>query len=330
MPRVSKKNTKDEILNAFEELAQKVEGTVLPEIEKPDEIKLKEDTSILHKAENISTEKIYAKAAEFKQAISSSISDLIEKLSSEAEKLNDLKRGVEIEKQKLEDSFQIKLKADTLLKLIKLHSQEDKEFNDKMVMQKTEWVKTQKIHDEEIKIQEEELKKKRLREEEEYEYSVKQEHKHRDEEDEDKRKQKEKVWLEKIAEREQVLSEREKQIKIVEDELTDLRKKAADYPQVLDQAEKKAYGDGEKSASAKAAIENNLLQEQISGERNVMKLKIELLEKTVKNQTDEITLLKKRFDEATAQLKEIAVSAVNAGKQAENSSNLQNSTRVQK
>lgn len=330
MPRVSKKNTKDEILNAYEDLAQKVEGTVLPEIEKPDEVKIKEEEKILHRADNISTEKIYAKAAEFKAAISASISDLIEKLSAEAEKLSDLKRAIEVEKQKLEDTFQIKLKADTLLKLIKLHAQEETEFNEKMTTQKIEWEETQKKHNEEAKQQEEDEKKKRTREEEEYEYNLKQQRKHQDEEDEDKRHQKEKVWLEKIAERERLLAEREKQIKATEDELDDLRKKVSDYPQQLDQASKKAYAEGQKDAVKQATVEKNLLQEQNAGERSVAKLKIEMLEKTIKNQSEEIALLKSRFDETSRQLKEIAVSAVNAGKPAETPSSLQNTPRGQK
>lgn len=102
---VSEKNTKSEILQAYEELMGELSDEAeftKPEIEAQEIIKI---------ASMQTTEKTINDLAKLKVSLNQTVDSLTDNLVSEADKLVSLRKAVEISQKDLETNFQIKSKA---------------------------------------------------------------------------------------------------------------------------------------------------------------------------------------------------------------------------
>lgn len=110
------------------------------------------------------------------------------------------------------------------------------------------------------------------------------------------------------AERE--LKSREQAVVEKEEELADLRKRAASFPKELELAVNKAVKEVSEIIILEAKNREELSKKQFEGEQNVLKTKTEALEKTVKEQNERITLFSKQLEAAYQKVQDIAVKTV--------------------
>ena len=111
-----------------------------------------------------------------------------------------------------------------------------------------------------------------------------------------------------LAEKE--LKSRELAIAEKEEELAELRKRAAAFPKELESAVNKAVKEASDRILLEAKNKEELLKKQSEGEFNVFKVRNESLEKTVKEQNERVALLSQQLEAAYQKVQDIAVKTV--------------------
>lgn len=124
------------------------------------------------------------------------------------------------------------------------------------------------------------------------------------------RKKAEDEFLEKKAKWERELENRKEELAEEKSELENLRKLAQNFDLEKEKAVKEACALLEKELNANYAAEKRMREQEIKSEKELSTLKINNLTQENVRQTNEIVSLKKSLEEATSQLKEVAVKVI--------------------
>ena len=117
--------------------------------------------------------------------------------------------------------------------------------------------------------------------------------------------------------------EREKVVAEKEEELNELRKKASAFPKEMETAIGKAIKETADRLNLEAKNRDELVKKEFIGERNVLTTRIESLEKSVKEQSEQITRLTQQLEKAYQQVQEIAVKTIEGSSTIKSLANLQ-------
>lgn len=306
--QVSTKNTKNEILKAYEELLKKVQQ------QKPEDAKTKaeqkEKQKIVEKASSQSYEGIVKNIADLKINLNNSLDDLEDSLLNEFKKFTEVKEALDTESKRLEEVYQVSVNADSLAALLLAQKEKKEQFEKEMAEKKAafelemnenreSWqVEKQKL-EQSYKERKEEVEKQRKREEEEYNYNLKQKRK----KEEDEYHQKKQALDREIAEKQKEWTEKEA-------EYQQLKKQVEGFPKEMEDAVKKAKDEVTKELTTKHAFEKDLFQKETEGEIKLYKQTIQNVESKIKEQNALIEQLTKKSDYSSDQVKEIAVKAI--------------------
>ena len=316
---VSAKNTKNEILQAYDELLTKIKEE--KPFDRKEEKKKEEEKKIIKGASQNSVEKIVKGLAEIKLEIGTALDTLEERLIKEFKKLTELQQAIEIEQKELEEIHEIKVNADSLAALLRAQkekrSQFDAEMEEKkeafesdMAQKRLQWRKEQEDYDLSRKERDMKVKKEREREEEEYNYALQLKRKKDNDAYEAKKVSLDKELKDKRAVVEKEFSEREALVSARENELNDLKTRVAEFPMQLE----KAVKDTEKSVIEKLEFkykhEAELATKEIEGERKLNKQIVSALEAKIKEQETHIRQLTQKTDQAGQQVQNIAIKAI--------------------
>lgn len=167
---------------------------------------------------------------------------------------------------------------------------------------KMDWAREQKQHEVDVDQRKTQEELERKREEETYQYSVNLARKRSEDEFQDKKL----VWEKELSGKKDELA-KEKQ------ELEQLRKLVADFDSQKEQAVKEAQNLVEKELTEQFENQTKLREQEVKAEKEVLGLKISNLEVENARLTKEMEILKRSFDEATKQVKEIAVKVIESG-----------------
>lgn len=161
------------------------------------------------------------------------------------------------------------------------------------------WIKEQARHETAIRErdQQEDLEKRRDREAYEYEVAK-------------KRREEEDIFSEKKAKWEKELTTRRDEIEQDKKELEFLRKQVDSFEDQLAKAVKEARESLSKELTGQFMQERKLADQEVKAEKELAALKITTLIEENQRQAKEIEALKKALDDATAQLKDIAVKVI--------------------
>lgn len=177
--------------------------------------------------------------------------------------------------------------------------EEIEKFQKEIIETKTNWEKEKNEHEKHVSERDREVELFRKRDEEEYQYQWKME-----------RKRIEDEFGERKAKWEKELLERKEEIEADKRELMDLREKVAGFESEMAKAVKEAQTNLAKEMEAEYATERKLREQEIKSEKEILNLKIDSLTSENVKLTSEIEVLKKSLDEATRQVKEIAVKVI--------------------
>lgn len=167
---------------------------------------------------------------------------------------------------------------------------------------KESWTKEQREHEVQIVERSRLEETDRNRERETYDYETKL-----------ARKKAEDEFAERKLKREKELSEKKEEIEKDKQELDDLRKQVAGFEAEKEKEVKEACASLQKTLTEKYEIEKKLREQEIKAEKELLSLKIEQLSKENASQASEIASLKKSLQEASNQVKEIAVKVIESG-----------------
>lgn len=199
----------------------------------------------------------------------------------------------------------LKLISEIFLALLEKINKAREEFETlekEIARTKEEWEK-EKRHYEKEKAElkaEEELARKRDEQTYEYETAL-------------VRKRAEDEFSDKKAKWEKELTARKEEIEKDKRELEALRKEAAAFENEKGKAVKEACDLLEKDITGKFDTERRLREQGFKAEREISSLRIETLTKENVKQANEIETLRKALEEATRQIKEIAVKVIETG-----------------
>jgi hypothetical protein len=316
---ISDKNTKTEILDAYNEMVEK-----LKEQKAMDSKAVKkeaEEKETLKKASLHSDEGIVRSMADLKLEIIKSMDGLGERLIAEYKKLTELEQAIAIESKTIEDIYRIKVEAESLTALLVAQKEkraafeaeiEEKgaDFDEDMSQKKLLWKKEQEDYEFAKKDRDAQSKKERQREEDDFQYSLQLKRKKDNDAYEEKKAVLEKTLAEKKAAFEKESSEREEYLSSKEKEFEDLQKKVELFSKELE----KAVKDTEKTVTERLGFtykhEAELASKEIEGERKLYQQKVAALELKIKEQDDLIKQLTLKANEAGLQVQSIAIKAI--------------------
>lgn len=329
---ISTKNTKNEILDAYEELLKKQQEKKTDEPKKVQELQKQE--TVVKNASGLSTEGIVKDVSDLKINLSSALDKLSEGFIAEFRKFEELQKAIQIEKQQLEDLYQLSVSTDSLSVMLLAQKEKKEQFELEMTNRRKEMedqIKSEKtlfetdIADRKLslkKLQEEaqqkqkeeaeQLQKNRKREEEEYGYALKTNRKKETDSYDEKKEKLEKELADKKAAFEKDFTERELNIKQAESELNELRKKNAAFPAELEKAVKAAVENATEKLETNHKFEKELREREVSGELKLKTQIIETLQSKIKDMEASLKDYAQKAMSAEASVKDIALRAIDS------------------
>ena len=340
-PELSLKNTKNEILSAYEDVMKKMHAQKTAEPKQVQEEKRQQE--VIKKASDNSTEGIVTGIATLKLSVAKELDKLSEQLTAEHKKLEDIQNAIRLEKNNLEELYQVTSNADSLAAMLQAQKEKKAQFETELAEKRSafeEKMKNDKMNfDEKIKTEQEsfessmkvqkelwkteqlkwtdqqkELKEKsdkdRKREEEEYAYNLKLTRKKESDLYEEKKARLEKEMAEKKIAFDKEIASREAEVISAENELKELRSKTSAFPEEM----KKAVADAVKSVTERLQLdfkfEKELTAKQTEGEINLKDQIIETLRSKIKDMDGIISDMSKKNVVAETSVKEIAMKAI--------------------
>src|SRR5262245_10194001 len=130
MSTVSSKNTKTEILQAYEEMQNQI-NSLKRESRKDSQI-VEKKREVVNEAVQFAPDNILKNISELKFRINKFTSELTEEITTEFEKLTKLQQAIEIEKENLKRCHEININADSLEVLLLAQKRKREEFEKEM------------------------------------------------------------------------------------------------------------------------------------------------------------------------------------------------------
>jgi hypothetical protein len=321
---VSEKSTKAEILKAYEALLKNVQQAKADVPKQIQEEKQKKE--ILEKVAGITGESIVQSIAGLKSNLGSALDDILQHLSSEFKKLEEIRAAIALEKKSLEDLYELSANTDSLAAML-LTQREKKEsfetdmkekevaFANEMAEKRVQWELEKARQKAGEKEYADDLSKRHKREEEEYAYNLKIK-RQKEQDDYDTRKfQLEKELIDKKAKFEQEIANREAELKSAEAGLAELRKNNAEFPVKLEKALKDRGAEITKQLQTKYEFDIKLMEKQNEADIRLKDQIIVSLQEKIKEQQAQLKEYTDKANRAEANVKDIAVKAIeNASK----------------
>ena len=301
MKKVTNSNTKAEILKAYDELlaqlkGEKSENTALQK-------KLAEQKTLLEKASKQAEAGATLNLKQIRTAINQQLDELESQLDQEEKKYLELQEAVGVQKEMLENLYKIKTESESLDALIITNKQAKEAL-------KLELENTKKSLLEEI----DETKLKWKREQEAYEYTTMIVRRNEEDEYKQKKATQEKDMIEQKIAFEREMEERERVVSEQEDEFKRLKKEAEQFESRLQQSIETTEKSITDRLTKEFEYKQKLEVKDLEAELKLKQQAIQSLAEKVKEQQTTIEALTSRTDNASLQVKDIALKAIeNAG-----------------
>jgi hypothetical protein len=326
--KLSSTNTKQEMLDAYNDLLsqleEKRESVATPE----QKVAEKEVKQVVEVADSLTSDAIIRDIGGLKAEVGKVLTQLSDRLEQEAGRYESVKRAIVEKEKELAEIYEIQKAASSLSALIEAQSLKKEEFEADMSGRKEaltreidetrqEWQRERAQRTAEVKEQDAAEAKKRAREKEEFEYALQRERQTvRDSFEKEKAdlgEQKALLEREIVLRREQAdreLAEREQAVARQEQELADLRTRVAAFPKELETTVSREVKQAVEKVRYETDTKLALAAKEAEGERNVYEARISALEAKVKEQAELVARLTTQAEKAYAQVQDIAVKAV--------------------
>ncbi len=272
-------------------------------------------------ADALSSEDVVRSIGEMKSTIARTLAQLADRLEEEIGKYGQIRRAIAAKDAELQEIYEIPRSASTLLAIMETQQRQQEEMERDFQAEKEQlereiaatreqWENERKQREQEIKERDAAEQKRRQREQEEYKYSFAREQQLAQDRQSDALAKGGQELSERKVQLEREWAEREKSLAAREEELSQLRARAAGFADELKAAADGAAADVTARLEQQHRTAEELLRRQLEGEKNVMAAKIAALESTVKDQAEQLTRLEQQAEKAYAQVQEIAVRAI--------------------
>lgn len=292
----STKNTKQEILDAYEKLTNELEHRDTNVVSQTPQKTFSQKTLP-------APDEIIGKLSDVRIHVNKTLAQLTDTLVAESEKVQQLNTEKERIEKEIEEFHQITIHATTLKNLIELKEEERQKLEKTIAETRILWEAEQKQHLQQDKESQQEKTKQCQREEDEYQYNIK-----------TKRQKEEDAYNKQKQSKEEELLKREEAVKAKEQEFQQLQKQVIDLQKQLETESIRIRKETADQVSKDLEVRYKLERKEIEGQQNLSKLIIDNLQKTIKAHEDEIKDLKLQLQKAMQQIKDIAVSVIDSKK----------------
>lgn len=325
----SVKNTKSEILEAFDELANEKAAlkSQVEQLAKDKQFQVKETQTIqsdnMNQLQSVQQKMNYTieDLVKIQLGFGSAVSELSQELTSKASRLEEIRSAVATEIKELQALHNLEITDKTLNELIKAYEDNYKKFGedfnlryeslDQAIFEQTKaWNKEQEEHKRLIKERNEMLNKSRQREGAEYKYSLELQRKLNTEEYEQNQDRLSRELEEFRQQQEKQWSEQEKAIALAESKFEEYKAKVEAFAKEKETALKKATEEGKGIAHYQAKVKTDLYAKEVEGQKRFYEQRLQSLEQTIQNQETQITNLAKQLESALKQVQDLAVKAI--------------------
>lgn len=319
--KVALTNTKQEMLDAYNELLKRLQEKETLELKPEIEIEKKKIKETVEVADSLSSEGVVKNIGALRIELGKLLTQVSDRLEEEVNNYRKVKAAIEIKNKEIEEIYGIDKSAQSLAALIEAQSEKRVEFEEEMAdkkakieaemqMQRLEWDKEKKFFETKIKERDAEDEKARLRKKEEYDYAFKREQQlAMDKSNDEKAKMEKEIQLKREITDKQ-LAEREKRITEEEKRAAELQRKVDSFPKEMDLALQKAVKDTTERQQSEARTKEEFLKKSFEGEKNVLASKIESFEQLTKDQKEQIAKLSQALEKAYQKVEDIAVKTV--------------------
>lgn len=320
MNNVAAKDNKTKILEAFVRLIaekQKIDSKVAT---KEEEAEKEKNKKTLEVASTYTVDSIVKGLADLQLEFGSIITGLSTKLTTETTKLDELKRAIEIENQHLQELQQIRVVADALHILTQEHQEKLKGIEQNAAFQQETlekeiaenrkvWQKEQQEFETTIGEQTELLTAERQRQEADYQYELERNRKIKGDEYEEFRRKLELELQQNNQEKDKDWTERERILTANQALFEEYRRKVEAFPAEMEEATKKAWGEGISEVNQEAKVKSDLFEKEWEASKQSYELKIKSLEQKIQRQTEQITEITNQLQTALKQAQDLAMRA---------------------
>ena len=319
--KVNMTSTKKEILTAYHEALQELEDRRQDEIRPERKIEEKKKKAVVAVADALSSEGVVKGIGDLKIEIGRMLTQVSDRMEEEVGRYRDIRKTIEYKEKEIQELYEIERSALTLAALVESQNKKRREFEVDMAGRKealtqeiketrTTWEKEKTEHEAIAKEVYTDEEKRRKREKEEYRYGFQREQQLAKDKFEDEKGALEKEIRLKREEMERELTERERAVAAREAETAELSGRVETYPAEMDAAVSKAIKETTDRLKADMKNREEMLKKEHEGETNVLEARIESLEKTVKEQSDQIAKLSGQLETSYEKVQDIALKAV--------------------
>jgi chromosome segregation ATPase len=331
-PNVSMTNTKKELLEAYEE-AKKHFDSVNKDLLDAEKARKQLDKKVAAAAaDKQAAQDPLKRLHDLRGTLSRELSELAERFETEIETYRKIQSAIETKKEELNTIYDVETAASDLAALIDAQRVKKEKFEQEMQDEKetfeaeveeirTQWQREKADRNRSVKEQAEATEKQRQREKEEYEYTFARDKAQRKNSLDDELQTLEKELTVKRSEfnketqnRTAELDTREEAIKSREKEMESLQKEVESFPKRNESVVQQAVADTTEKLTSSFKGDKALMEARFEGERNVLKGKIEALEKMVASQATQISDLAKKNELAYEKVQDIANRAVSSAR----------------
>lgn len=309
-----------QVFEAFQKLLAERKALGSKVITKEQEAERAKDQQILELASTYTVDSIIKGLADLQLDVGSVVGGLAEQLSTEMAKLEQLRRAIQVETQRLQELRQVRVVADALY-LLTLHHQEqlsqmDQQAQDQQEILEQEQTETRKLWEREY--QEFELRvqeaaalqaQERARQEADYTYQIEREQQIKRDEYAETLRSMQRQLQESSRLKEKDWAEREQELQKNSSLLEEFQQKVAAFPAELEKQVNTAREEAIQEVSREAKIRAELFDKEWQGTQQGYELKIQSLELTIQRQVEQIQSLSLQLQEAMKQSQNLALRA---------------------
>jgi len=314
------KDSKAKILQNFQQILaenKKIESKVETKEQEAEKAK---NQQLLEVASTYTIDSIVKGLADLQLDFGSVINGLSEKLSAESSKLDELKRGIEIETSQLQQLQQIRVVADALYILTQEHQEKitaleqsaasQREVIEKDTIQKRKvWEKEQQEFDTTVQETTALTIKEREQETADYRYELERTRTVETDEYEETKRKLERELQQSTRDKDKNWVEREKVLSDNQAEFTKNQTKAAGFEEELKQANTKAKEEAIQEVSREAKVKADLVDKEWEGTKQGYELKVQSLQQTIGLQTEQIAEISAQLQATMKQAQDLAMKA---------------------
>ena len=309
-PASRARRTKAEVQQEFESIRRETAAERETAEPRAEEAARAREADVRQAAEGVSVDQVVGEILSLGIHVSKALGELSSRLVGEVERLATMREAVALEQRELQRLHKVDVSATAVDHLVQDYESKKQTFLAEIAAAKSEWAAETDQRERSDREYEEALKTKRQRENDEFEYKKTLERKKAQDKYDEEQRLRDRQNREKQEALEKSWQEREAALKAREEELAQLRKESDLFPKRLAQEVERAVAEARRLADQQLEQRLLVVSKDAEADRRVAELRIKTLEDMLARETEQAAALHKQIDEATQQVQDIAVKAI--------------------